>query len=61
MKNKDLDSLAKELDGLIRKYNLKNVRLEYTDSDKEKTICRLISSEDRIWIHKQKEIWKKLR
>lgn len=61
MKSKDLKNLAKDFEVLIKKYNLNNARLTYTDSDKRKTICELVSTEDKIWIHRQKEIWEKLR
>jgi hypothetical protein len=56
---KDIKALAKDFEKLIKKYNLSNARITYTAKNKE--IYELISSENRIWLHKHKEIWEKLR
>ena len=58
---KNVHELAKDFKKLIKKHKLSNARITYTETTKNKDICELISSENKIWLHKHKEIWKKLR
>ena len=58
---KNIKELAKDFARLIKKHKLSNARITYTEIDKNKEICELIDSEGKIWLHKQQEIWKKLR